>query len=59
MIVQDRCSYIVVIRTEKTYLSVFHDYGLIGSYIYFRVIVLIKGYVYYKLIDLQLLYRYI
>ena len=45
-VVKDRCS-----------LSVFMtmDYGLIESYIYFRVIVLVKSYV-YKFIELQLLY---
>ena len=40
-IVKDRCSYIIVIRNEKTYLSVSYDYGLIESYIYFRVTVLV------------------
>ena len=45
-VVKDRCS-----------LSVFMtmDYGLIESYIYFRVIVLVKSYV-YEFIELQLLY---
>ena len=56
MIVKDRCSYIIVIRNEKTYLSVSYDYGLIESYIYFRVIVLVKSYV-YKFIEFQLLYK--
>ena len=57
-IVKDRCSYIIVIRNEKTYLSVSYDYGLIESYIYFRVTVLVKSHV-YRFIELQLLYRYI
>ena len=59
MIVKDRCSYIIVIRNENTYLSVSYDYGLIERYIYFRVIVLVKSYVYYEFIELQLLYSYI
>ena len=57
-IVKDRCSYIIVIRNEKTYLSVSYDYGLIESYIYFRVTVLVKSHV-YRFIELQLLYSYI
>ena len=57
-IVKDRCSYIIVIRNEKTYLSVSYEYGLIESYIYFRVTVLVKGHV-YRFIELQLLYNYI
>ena len=57
-IVKDRCSYIIVIRNEKTYLSVSYEYGLIESYIYFRVTVLVKSHV-YRFIELQLLYRYI
>ena len=28
-IVKDRCSYIIVIRNEKTYLSISYDYGLL------------------------------
>ena len=52
MIVTDGCSY--VIRNEKNYLSIFYDYGLIESYIYFRVAVLVKSYA-YKFIELQLL----
>ena len=59
MIVKDRCSYIMVIRNEKTYLSVSYDYGLIAGYIYFRVTALVKTYVYYKFVELQLLYSYI
>ena len=54
-IVKDRCSYIIVISNEKSYLSVSYDYGLIESYIYFRVIVLVKSHV-YRFIELQLLY---
>ena len=46
MIVKDRCSYIMVVRNKKTYLSVSYDYGLIESYIYFRVSVLVKSHVY-------------
>ena len=57
-IVKDRCSYIIVIRNEKTYLSVPYDYGLMESYIYFRVTVLVKSHV-YRFIELQLLYSYI
>ena len=57
-IVKDRCSYIIVISNEKSYLSVSYDYGLIESYIYFRVIVLVKSHV-YRFIELQLLYSYI
>ena len=57
-IVKDRCSYIIVITNEKSYLSVSYDYGLIESYIYFRVIVLVKSHV-YRFIELQLLYSYI
>ena len=53
-IVKDRCSYIIVIRNEEAYLSVSYDYGLIESYIYFRVTVLVKSHV-YKFIELQLL----
>ena len=53
--VKDRCSYIIVIRNEKTYLSISYDYGLIESYISFRVIVLVKSYV-YRFIELQLLH---
>ena len=45
----------MVIGNEKTYLSISDDYGLIESYIYFRVIVLVKSYV-YKFIELQLQY---
>ena len=56
MIVKDRCSYIIVMRNEKTYLFISYDYGLIESYIYFRVIVLVKSYV-YKFIEFQLLYK--
>ena len=37
-----------------TYLSVSYDYGLIESYIYFRVIVLVKCYVYRVTIAIQL-----
>ena len=37
----------MVIGNEKTYLSISDDYGLIETYIYFRVIVLVKSYVYY------------
>ena len=58
MIVKNRCSYIIVIRNEKTYLSVSYDCGLIESYIYFRVTVLVKSHV-YRFIELQLLYSYI
>ena len=57
-IVKDRCSYILVISNEKSYLSISYDYGLIESYIYFRVIVLVKSHV-YRFIELQLLYSYI
>ena len=57
-IVKDRCSYIIVISNEKSYLSISYDYGLIESYIYFRVIVLVKSHV-YRFIELQLLYSYI
>ena len=42
MIFKDRCSYIIVIRNKKTHLSVSYDCGLIESYIYFRVTVLVK-----------------
>ena len=59
MIVKDRCSYIMVIRNEKTYLSFSYDYGLIAGYIYLRVTALVKTYVYYKFVELQLLYTYI
>ena len=55
MIVKDRCNYIIVIRNKKTSLTVSYDYGLIESYVYFRVIVLVKSYV-YNFIELQLLY---
>ena len=57
-IVKHICSYIIVISNEKSYLSVSYDYGLIESYIYFRVIVLVKSHV-YRFIELQLLYSYI
>ena len=57
-IVQDRCSYIIVINNEKTYFFVSYDYGLIESQIYFRVTVLVKSHV-YRFIELQLLYSYI
>ena len=50
MIVKDRFSYIIVIRNEKTSLSVSYDHGLLECYIYFGVIVLVKSYVYYKFI---------
>ena len=56
---KDRCSYIIVIRNEKTYLSVFYDYGSIECCIYFRVIVLVKSYVYHTFIELQLLCSYV
>ena len=36
----------IVISNEKNYFSVFYDYGLIASYIYFRVTVLVKSHVY-------------
>ena len=55
MIVKDRYNYIIVIRNKKTSLTVSYDYGLIESYVYFRVIVLVKSYV-YNFIELQLLY---
>ena len=48
----------IVINNEKTYFSVSYDYGLIESYIYFRVTVLVKSHV-YRFIELQLLYSYI
>ena len=53
---KDRRSYIIdaVIRNEKTYLSVPCGYGLIESYFYFRVTVLVKSHV-YRFIELQLL----
>ena len=54
MIVKDRCSYIIAIRNEKSYLSVSYDYGLIESYIYSRVAVLVKSHN-YRFIELQLL----
>ena len=54
MIVKDRCSYIIVMRNEKTYLFISYDYGLIESYIYSRVTVLVKSHV-YRFIGLQLL----
>ena len=57
-IVKHICSYIIVISNEKSYLYVSYDYGLIESYIYFRVIVLVKSHV-YRFIELQLLYSYI
>ena len=57
-IVKHICSYIIVISNEKSYLSISYDYGLIESYIYFRVIVLVKSHV-YRFIELQLLYSYI
>ena len=47
-----------VIKNENTYFSVSYDYGLIESYIYFRVTVLVKSHV-YRFIELQLLYSYI
>ena len=53
-IVKDRCSYIIVISNEKSYLSVSYDYGLIESYIYSRVAVLVKSHN-YRFIELQLL----
>ena len=57
-IVKDRCSYVIVISNEKSDFSVPYDYGLIESYIYFRVTVLVKSHV-YRFIELQLLYSYI
>ena len=47
----------IVISNEKTYFSVSYDYGLIASYIYFRVTVLVKSHV-YRFIELQLPYSY-
>ena len=41
-------------RELERLLSVSYDYGLIESYIYVRVIVFIKSYV-YKFVELQLL----
>ena len=57
-IVKGRCSYIIVIRNEKAYLSVSYDYGLIESHIYFRVTVLVKSHD-YRFLELELLYTYI
>ena len=34
MIVEDRCSYIILIRNEKTYLYVSYDYGYINRNLY-------------------------
>ena len=42
-------------KKRKYFLLVSYDDGLIESDIYFRVIVLVKSYV-YKFIELQLLY---
>ena len=49
--------YLNAVIKDRCILSVFMtmDYGLIESYIYFRVIVLVKSYA-YKFIELQLLY---
>ena len=58
MIVKDRCSYIIVIRNEKTYFFVSYDCGVIESYIYFRVTVLVRSHV-CRFTELQLLYNYI
>ena len=55
-IIKDRCSYIIVIRNERTYLSVSYDYGLIESY--FKFTVLVKSH-FYRFIELQLLYSYV
>ena len=57
-IVKDRCSYIIAISNEKTYFFVSYDYGVIESYIYFRVTVLVKSHV-YRFVELQSLYSYI
>ena len=43
----------IVISNEKTYFSVSYGYGLIASYIYFRVTVLVKSHV-YRFIELQI-----
>ena len=48
----------IVISNEKTYFSVSYNYGLIASYICFRVTVLVKSHV-YRFIELELLYSYI
>ena len=44
----------IVISNEKTCFSVSYDYGLIASYVYFRVTVLVKSHV-YRVYRVQLL----
>ena len=44
----------MIVKDRSSYFSISYDYGLMESYIYFRVIVLVKSYV-YKFVELQLL----